>query len=144
MDLSLKTMFDELLARVLSGPMHFRLILQPMMAVILGVRDGIQDTRAGATPLVWSIVFGMGDREVILKSVLRRLLGPIAIASIADGVVQYLMFGHVRVLFAVIVGTLLMAMPYTIARGLTNRIGTIRRSQAIKAAMREEAERGSL
>jgi len=142
MDMPFETMLDELVARVLSGPMHFRLFLQPTMAFILGIRDGLHDARTGAHPIVWSILLGVGNRKHLLRSMLRRLVGPILVATIADSVVQYLMFGHVRPLFAFIVGTLLMATPYSIARGLSNRIETVRRSQTIQAAVRKEVERG--
>ena len=43
-------------------------------------------------------------------------------STLADALVQYLMFHHVRPLTAVIVGVLLMGVPYCIARGISNRI----------------------
>lgn len=124
---------DELLARLHSGPMQFRLILQPTMAVLFGIRDGIQDAKAGRPPLIWSIVFGLGDRKELVKGMLRRLPGPILVATLVDAIVQYLMFGHVRPLMALLVGVSLMATPYSIARSITNRIVSKRRA-AVKAA----------
>ncbi len=39
-----------------------------------------------------------------------------------DGIAQYIMFGHVRPLTALLVGSTLMFVPYSAARGLSNRI----------------------
>ena len=39
---------EQLMARV-SGPMHFRLYLQPGMAAVLAIIAGLKDAKAGAT-----------------------------------------------------------------------------------------------
>jgi hypothetical protein len=139
MDFCLKAIFEELVARVVSGPMQFRLILQPLTAVLLGIRDGHHDAKAGTPPLIWSLLFHTEHRKLHLINVLRRLTRPIIIATVIDVIVQYLMFRHVRPLTAVIVGTLLIWLPYSIARGLSNRIITMRRSHIRKAAPHEAA-----
>jgi hypothetical protein len=41
--------FAHLLAR-LSGPGAFRFVLQPLVAVLLGIRDGRADAKAGRPP----------------------------------------------------------------------------------------------
>ena len=107
--------------------MHFRLIMQPTMAMLLGIRDGRQDARVGSTPFIWGLLFNRAGLKPDLKGALRRLMVPITIATVLDAVVQYLMFQHVRPLVAVIVGTLLMGLPYSAARGLSNRAFSLRR-----------------
>src|SRR4051812_2092492 len=47
MDWSLQQIVEELVARITSGPMQFRLIVQPSMALVLGIRDGLSDAKAG-------------------------------------------------------------------------------------------------
>ena len=118
----MKEIIEELIARVISGPFHFRLIVQPTMAICLGIRDGLVDAKAGAPPFVWGLPFHAGGRKPCLRSALRRLQVPILVATLADAIVQYLMFQHVRPVTALIVGTLLMGLPYSAARGLSNRI----------------------
>jgi hypothetical protein len=50
MDMS-RSFVGGLLAR-LTGPMHFRLIVQPLVGIGLGIRDGLRDAKAGrAGPL---------------------------------------------------------------------------------------------
>ena len=129
MDFSFKAIVEELVARLISGPMQFRLILQPLAVTVLGVCDGLHDARMGAPPLLWSLVFHRGHRKLRLILLLRRLVRPIVIAAIVDAIVQYLMFFHVRPLMALIVGTLLMGLPYLAARGLSNRISSELRQQ---------------
>ena len=126
MDFSFTQISDELLARISSGPMQFRLIVQPAMALLLGVRDGLMDARLGSPPFLWGLLFHRDRLKPYLKSALRRLQVPIVVATLADAIVQYLMLGYVRPITAVIVGTLLMGLPYSIARGLSNRIRSAR------------------
>jgi len=122
MDLPFQTIFDELTARLSDGPMQFRFIVQPTMAAILGIRAGIVDARSGLPPFVWSLVSRQAASKSHLETALRHLAIPILIATVLDAIVQYIMFEHIRPLMALVVGTVLMALPYSIARGLSNRI----------------------
>src|SRR5262245_24043869 len=44
------------------GPMTFRFILQPTMAVIAALHDGIQDARTGRAPYFWALLTGAEER----------------------------------------------------------------------------------
>lgn len=46
-------MTKDLIDRV-SGPMRFRLILQPVMAVIFAIRAGLKDAKEGRPPYFWA------------------------------------------------------------------------------------------
>ena len=46
---------DQLAARV-TGPMKFRLVMQPAMAAFFAIRAGLADARAGRPPYFWTIV----------------------------------------------------------------------------------------
>jgi hypothetical protein len=37
------------------GPLKFRFFLQPAMAILLAIRNGIQDWRAGKPPYLWEV-----------------------------------------------------------------------------------------
>jgi hypothetical protein len=110
-------------ARVV-GPMSFRFILQPAIAIILGIRDGLMDARAGLPPFIYDLVFRPKNRKRQLRSASNRLLTPIIVATVLDAIAQYLLFKHVRPLYALLVGTFVMGLPYALARGLTNRIAS--------------------
>jgi hypothetical protein len=47
----LARIWEDLAARV-TGPLHFRLLLQPAMATIFAIRDGIRD--GPLPPLAWT------------------------------------------------------------------------------------------
>jgi hypothetical protein len=115
-------LLSELVDRVANGPMQFRFIVQPAMAMLLGMRDGVADSKAGAPPFLRGLVLHPDVRSAAFWKTLRRLRVPILFASVLDAIAQYLMFGHVRPLTALIVGTLLMGVPYSVARGIANRI----------------------
>lgn len=124
-------MLARLAARI-TGPMHLRFVIQPLMAVLLGIRDGVQDAHAGRPPFLWDLCTVRGRRQKLLLA-LRQLMIPIGIAILLDAIVQYILFEVVRVLGAVAVGTTLMGVPYAIARGLANRITTARGRGRVKA-----------
>ena len=62
MDFSIKDVFEELTLRVAYGPMQLRFLLQPTMAILLGIRDGRKDAREGLPPFIWTMVTKAGSR----------------------------------------------------------------------------------
>lgn len=117
------TVLDNLVARLI-GEMSFRFILQPAIAIFLGIRDGLMDAKAGTPPFIADLIFNPKNRERQLKSAFHRLLTPIIVATVLDAIAQHLIFGRINPLGAVIVGTLVMGLPYALARGVSNRIAT--------------------
>jgi hypothetical protein len=132
---SMTQFFEHLLAR-LTGPMHFRLILQPLMAIALGIRDGRKDAAAGRPPFVTDLLLRPEKRGRNIKEALKALAKPLVIAIVLDAVSQYLMLGVIYPGAAVFVGVVVMGLPYSIARGVTNRIVTTRRKAAAAAGGR--------
>lgn len=121
---------DGIMARV-TGPMSFRFILQPLMMIILGIKDGLADAKAGSPPFIFDLVFNPEGRPRDFKNAFKSLVKPIIFATVLDLVAQYLIFKEVRhpavrLVPALVVGTLVMGVPYSIARGLSNRIATRR------------------
>jgi hypothetical protein len=119
--------FDDMIAR-LSGPGRFRFILQPVVAIILGVRDGIKDARAGACPFLWGVLFRRDLRSQLLRSGLSSVRNLVAVAILLDLISQYLIFRELHPGAALILGPVLIGMPYSLARAFANRI-TRRRTQ---------------
>ncbi len=131
---------DDMAAR-LTGAMSFRFILQPTVAVILGIKDGLKDAKAGTPPFVFDLLFHPKNRRRNLKSAFRRLLVPIIVGTVLDAIAQYLIFKQIHPLPAVMVGAFVMGVPYSVARGLTNRIATARRGKAMPTEDTSGAER---
>lgn len=107
---------------MLGGPGRFRFIIQPIVAILLGIRDGRLDAKAGRPAYLISVFFVREGRREALESGIKTFAKPFVISVIIDIIVQFYLFHNVRFWSALVVGTLLIALPYSIARGLTNRI----------------------
>jgi hypothetical protein len=106
----------------LTGPMHVRFILQPALAIILGIRDGIHDAKEGKPAFLWDLLTNTAGCKGQLKSAVRRLLIPLIVAIVLEAIAQHLLFDQVRILRAVVLGVTIIGLPYSLARGVTNRM----------------------
>jgi hypothetical protein len=118
------------IAETLTGRGQMRLVLQPTMAILIGLRMGVLDAKLGESPFLWRLATA-DDRRLVAKEAFRKVLIPLCIAIVLDGVLQYLTHGYVRPLAAIIVGLLLIFAPFAISRALTNRIYRYRRPTRI-------------
>jgi len=121
---NLDRMWSDILARP-GGPMTFRFILQPAMAVIAALRDGVSDARLGRRPYVWAIVRGVrsveGRRGRLwegITSTARILI----LGVVMDTVYQWLVFKTFYPLQAAVIAILLAFVPYLLLRGPIQRI----------------------
>jgi hypothetical protein len=114
--------FFETLARDLSGKGQFRLILQPLAAFILGARLGIADASAGMPPFLHRLITHRRQRWMIFKESLCDAVFPLVVALVTDAILQHIIFGRIRPLAALLVGALLVWLPFVCTRALTNRI----------------------
>ena len=113
--------FEDILAR-LSGPGRLRFILQPIVAVILGMRGGMRDASAGLPPFLWALVLHPEHRRELLRNALTSTQNLLAAAIVLDLVSQFLIFHEVRPGAAVVVGPVLIGVPYAVSRALSNRM----------------------
>ena len=113
--------FWQGIVETLSGRGQFRLILQPVIAIALGIKFGITDAKAGSDPFVFRLATSK-DRAKLAKLAFKSIVMPFTLAIVMDGVLQFLALGYVRPMAAVLVGLALVFVPFSIARSLTNRI----------------------
>lgn len=106
----------------LTGPGRLRFILQPTMAIILGLRGGLSDARAGRPPYVMGLLFDPLHRPEYFRTGLAAVRDLVAIGIILDVVAQFLIFQQVHPGAAVVIGPILITAPYAFARALTNRV----------------------
>jgi hypothetical protein len=123
----LDTVAEGVIARII-GPMSLRFVFQPLVALLLGIRDGVTDAKTGEPPFIIDLIVDNNNRKAKLAGVLKSLSKTIIIATVFDMIAQYLIFDQVHVIPAIIVGVFLLSVPYSLARGVTNRIVTARRS----------------
>lgn len=129
---------DDMVAR-LHGPGRLRFILQPTCAIVLGARDGVKDARAGNPPFLWGLVFRSSDRPGLMRSALASVRDLVAVAILLDVAAQLLIFRMVHPGAAVLLGPVLIALPYATSRALTNRLARWRS----KRVSITEADRGT-
>ena len=115
------TLLPDTLGAMLGGPGRMRFLLQPLIAIAMGIRDGRVDAAAGRPPYVFGVLFVHGARKEELMTGLRTLAKPLAVAVLLDAILQYVILRSVRLWHALLAGTILIALPYVVARGLTNR-----------------------
>lgn len=114
--------FLEDIPKRLSGPGRFRLFLQPLLAVILGIRSGLADARAGRPPYLYGVLFHRELRRALMKETLATVAILLLMGILLDSVFQWLILGSSFPGAALVVGPVLIVTPYTFARGLTNRL----------------------
>src|SRR5690606_5819403 len=119
---------SDYLHAVLGGPGRLRFIIQPLVAILLGIRDGRRDAAAGDPPYVLAVLFVRGRRKEELSSALRSIITPLLVGFMVSLIVQHYIFRSVRLWHAIVFGIGLIALPYVVARGLTNRFIQLRRS----------------
>ena len=106
----------------LDSPGHLRFVMQPLFAVLLGIRDGRRDAKEGVAPYLCRVISDSARRRESLKQAMRAIAMSFAVAIITDSIIQYDVHGTVHPVAALVVGGLLVASPYLLLRGLACRI----------------------
>jgi hypothetical protein len=117
--------FLEELPQRLTGPGKLRFLLQPGVAIVLGWRSGVSDLREGRDPYLFGLMAGREDRGELLRSAVRAIRDLLAAGIVLDAVAQLLIYGQVHPGAALVVGPVLICVPYAVTRSLTNRIGRL-------------------
>jgi hypothetical protein len=113
--------FENMVGRV-HGPMDFRLILQPLMAIFFAVRDGRKDAREGRVPYFWALFTEPGHRLDLLRNGWRSVAKIFIIALVLDVVYQFIVVRWFYPGEALLVAVLLAIVPYVLLRGPANRL----------------------
>ena len=117
-------LWDNLMGRI-GGPMTFRLILQPAMALFFGIRDGLRDAREGRRPHFWTILTDPTRRWPRLRESWGAVGKVFVIAVVIDGIYQYIALRWLYPGEALIVAFVLALVPYVLIRGPVNRIARL-------------------
>jgi hypothetical protein len=106
----------------LDGPLHFRIILQPVMAVFFAVIDGVKDAKMDKPVYFWAIIFNPEQRGELLKEGWKHVGKIFILAVILDLAYQLIVFHWVYPGELLIVAFFLAIVPYLLLRGPVNRI----------------------
>jgi hypothetical protein len=113
--------WDQLIAQP-SGPLAFRLILQPVMATILAILDGLKDARAGRPPYLRTILSDPSQRAAYLREGLKRVSRVIVFAFVMDAIYQFMVLRRFYLGEALVTVFVLAVLPYLLIRGPVDRI----------------------
>lgn len=114
--------FLEELPQRFTGPGRLRFILQPMVAIVLGIHGGLADAKAGNPPYLLGLLFGAGRRRELLRSGVAAIRNLVALGIIMDIVFQLVLYRSVHPGAALVVGPILICLPYAVSRALTTRV----------------------
>jgi hypothetical protein len=112
---------DQVSDRV-SGPMKFRIVLQPIMATFLAVRSGLRDAKSGRSPYFWSLLTTSGHRAEIIKDGWKSVGRLFLLAMILDLIYQIFVQSSFHLRAALFVAFVLAIVPYLLLRGTVTRI----------------------
>jgi hypothetical protein len=121
---SLGRLWTDILDRP-TGPMMFRFILQPTMAIIAALRDGFHDARLGRRPYIWALIYGVRDSggrsgrlwEGIVSTARILILG-----VVMDIIYQWKVLDTFYPGQSAVIAILLAFIPYLVLRGPFERI----------------------
>jgi hypothetical protein len=117
--------FLEELPQRFTGAGRLRFILQPVLAILLGVRGGLADARAGNPPYLFGLLFHHGRRRELMQSGVAAISMLLAMGIILDVVFQFILYHAVHPGAALVVGPILICVPYSLSRALTNRFARL-------------------
>jgi hypothetical protein len=114
-------LWNDLIGRI-GGPMSFRLLLQPTMAMIFAIRDGLKDAREGRPAYFYSLFTDPENRRSRLREGFKAVSRVFTFAIVMDFIYQVIVLRWFYPLQALIVAIVLALLPYILLRGPVNRI----------------------
>jgi len=107
--------WSDMFARV-GGPMTFRIILQPIMASIAALHDGLQDARGGHKSFFWSAWFNRSLETGRLREGLSSVARVLLLGICMDFIYQFKQMDGFYPGQAAVTAILLAVVPYFIFR----------------------------
>ena len=104
------------------GPLKFRFVLQPTMAILLAVRNGIQDWRAGKPPYFWEVYEDPAMRKTLIHEGWKSISRLFILAFVLDCIYQAIGLHWIYLLGALPFSICLAIIPYLPVRGPVDRI----------------------
>src|SRR5262249_12328239 len=120
--------FFEDIPKRLTVPGRFRFVLQPITAIILGIRNGLADAQAGRPAYLYGIIMQRRLRRELMRSGFESVANLVLMGILIDAVCQWLILGASYPGAALVVGPVLIGGPYAVARALSHRFACLRRS----------------
>jgi len=104
------------------GPLKFRFVLQPTVAILLAIRNGIQDWRAGKPPYFWEVCEDSAMRKALIHEGWKSISRLFILAFVLDCIYQGIVLHWIYLLDALAISICLAIIPYLLVRGPVVRI----------------------
>ena len=112
---------EDLVGRV-SGPMQFRLILQPVMAAIFAIRSGLKDAKEERPAYLWAMFTNPAHRVDLMRDGWKSVGRVFIFAIVMDAIYQFIVIRWFYPGEALLVAAILALIPYLLIRGPVTRI----------------------
>jgi hypothetical protein len=106
----------------LHGPMTFRFYLQPTMALIAALHDGIKDTRSGHKSFSWTALWDPTQKGGRLREGLTSTARVVLLGLSMDGIYQFKVFDRFYPVEALMMAILLAVIPYFVFRSIVEYV----------------------
>jgi hypothetical protein len=136
--------FGKGLSERLDGPLHFRFIVQPLMAIIFAVINGVKDAKAGKPAYFWTLLSTPEYRKEMAKEDWKSVGKVFIVAIILDVVYQLKVHSAVYPGELLIVAFALAIVPYLVVRGPINRLVLLGKKPALRKASSSGREGGAV
>jgi hypothetical protein len=127
-DLLVRT-WEQLVGRE-HGPLTFRLVVQPLVALFFGLRSGLRDAREGRYAYLKTALKDPSQRRALAREGWEDVGRLFVVAIAIDVIYQLIVFRWVYPVQSLIVAVVLAIVPYVIVRGLANRFARRSRLRA--------------
>jgi hypothetical protein len=92
------------------GPISFRLILQPAVAIILAIRAGMRDARYGRPPFLWAVWWNQDRRQELIRQGWEDVGKVFIVALVLDSIYQVIVHSSIYALELLLTATLLRVL----------------------------------
>jgi hypothetical protein len=121
MEHALERGWADLISR-LDGPMHFRFIVQPAVAMLLALRAGVRDAIRGEPPFLAAVLRNPKHRSERLRQALGELGTVLLAAVVLDAIYQTWIHEGIFLFELLVTAALLVLVPYALVRGPARRV----------------------
>ena len=114
----LSVRFFEDIPKRLAGPGRLRFLFQPATAIYLGWRAGREDARAGRRPLLYGFFIHEEHRADLFRETLEGIGLLLLMGVLMDSIFQWVLLGISYPGAALVVGPVLITVPYAVTRSI--------------------------
>lgn len=100
-----------------AGPMHLRLVIQPIMASLLAFKAAKRDVKEGNPPFLLSYASNPEKRKALRNNAWKDISILFTVATVLDVIYQYVVLKEFHILQTLLVAIVVAVIPYSLLRG---------------------------